>query len=168
VPGFGATIRAKRKPLMTQVEFGKACAVSQSLVSQWERDESMPTGEQLVMIARVLKCSVEDLVIGVDPQYDQQRREIGGAVPQTEAGAHGAHQESRSKSADAARDRPLPQPKGHDPQHETATRLERAKTIIDDLLADVRRAADRQRVARQTPVARTPAPRHPRGARAGR
>lgn len=71
---LGKSIRARRKPLMNQTVFGERMGITQSSVSQWERGESTPDAKQLVKIAAVLRCSVEDLVVGVDDDYDRLRR----------------------------------------------------------------------------------------------
>jgi transcriptional regulator with XRE-family HTH domain len=61
---------------MTQDELGQRLGVSQALVSQWERNETTPSAIQLVQIAVVLACGVEDLVAGADQQYDRWRRDL--------------------------------------------------------------------------------------------
>jgi putative transcriptional regulator len=73
VTHIGAAIRAKRKPQMTQGEFAARLGLTQPSVSAWERGDSMPTADTLPKIARILGCSVDDLVIGLDPQYDAAR-----------------------------------------------------------------------------------------------
>jgi transcriptional regulator with XRE-family HTH domain len=70
---IGAAIKAKRKPLMTQGEFAAKLGLTQPSVSAWEREDSMPTADILPKIARILKCSVDDLVIGLDAEYDRVR-----------------------------------------------------------------------------------------------
>ncbi len=74
--GLGATIRARRKPLMTQGEFAKRLGLSQPSVSDWERDESLPPSDLLPHIALLLGCTVEDLVSGIDTRYDESRRQF--------------------------------------------------------------------------------------------
>jgi len=58
---------------MTQGDFADRLGLTQPSISAWERDEALPSADQLPRIARVLGCSVEDLVVGVDPAYDRLR-----------------------------------------------------------------------------------------------
>ena len=86
---IGAAIKAKRKPLMTQGEFAARLGLTQPSVSAWEREESMPMVDLLPRIARVLGCSVEDLVVGLDPAYDETRVTSSGS-PMVQAGPSNA------------------------------------------------------------------------------
>jgi len=72
--GIGEAIKALRKPRLTQDEFAEKLGLSQSSISQWERGDSLPSADLLPKIARVLDCSVEDLVVGVDAAYDRVRK----------------------------------------------------------------------------------------------
>jgi transcriptional regulator with XRE-family HTH domain len=43
---------------------------SQSTAYRWAKPGNPPTGDVLIQMAKVLGCSVEDLLIDVDPAYD--------------------------------------------------------------------------------------------------
>lgn len=47
---------------LTQTEVAKMLGVSQSTVSMWESGESKPRTEKLVALARLYKCTVDDLL----------------------------------------------------------------------------------------------------------
>jgi transcriptional regulator with XRE-family HTH domain len=76
---LGAAIRARRKPLMTQDVFGERLGVSQALVSQWERGETMPDAYQLAQIAGLLHCNADVFLNGLDPSYDAAQTHPRGA-----------------------------------------------------------------------------------------
>ncbi|EIV2275082.1 helix-turn-helix domain-containing protein [Klebsiella pneumoniae] len=66
---IGERIRARRKDLNhTQRTLAKALKISHVSVSQWERDDSEPTGKNLFALSRILKCSPTWILFGDDEQ----------------------------------------------------------------------------------------------------
>ncbi|MDG9671849.1 helix-turn-helix transcriptional regulator [Hahella aquimaris] len=60
---LGQRIRERRKELeLTQAKVGKLVGVSSVSVTQWEKDETSPRGENLVKLAKVLDCEVDWLL----------------------------------------------------------------------------------------------------------
>ena len=65
--------------IRTQKAFGELLGVPQAQVSDWENDRySVLEVSSLIKLAKALRCSVDDLLAGVDPEYD--RIQEGGAV----------------------------------------------------------------------------------------
>ena len=65
--------------LRTQKALVELLGVPQSQVSEWEHDRSAILDiSSLIKLAKVLHCSVDELLAGVDPDYDRIRE--GGAV----------------------------------------------------------------------------------------
>ena len=63
---LGKKLRIIRKDrCISQKELAEGLKVSQSVVSQWESGEVMPTVENLYGICKILKCS-SDLLLGLD------------------------------------------------------------------------------------------------------
>jgi transcriptional regulator with XRE-family HTH domain len=87
---IGAAIKAKRKPLMTQGEFAARLGLTQPSVSAWEREESLPTADILPKIARVLGCSLDDLMSGIDGEYDRTRTVTSSGSPPVQTGSSNA------------------------------------------------------------------------------
>lgn len=66
---IGERIRARRKDLNhTQRTLAKALKISHVSVSQWERDDSEPTGKNLFALSKILKCSPTWILFGDDDQ----------------------------------------------------------------------------------------------------
>ena len=66
---IGERIRARRKDLNhTQRTLAKALKISHVSVSQWERDDSEPTGKNLFALSKILKCSPSWILFGDDEQ----------------------------------------------------------------------------------------------------
>ncbi|HHT5345806.1 TPA: helix-turn-helix domain-containing protein [Raoultella planticola] len=64
---IGERIRARRKDLnYTQRTLAKALKISHVSVSQWERDDSEPTGKNLFALSKILKCSPTWILFGDD------------------------------------------------------------------------------------------------------
>ncbi|HBR3463180.1 LexA family transcriptional regulator [Klebsiella pneumoniae] len=62
---MGERIRARRKELkIRQAALGKMVGVSNVAISQWERSETEPNGENLLALARALQCSPDFLLKG--------------------------------------------------------------------------------------------------------
>lgn len=53
-------LREKRQ--ISQIELSKSIGVSQGAVSQWETGQSLPRAELLPKIAKVLDCTVDELL----------------------------------------------------------------------------------------------------------
>lgn len=68
-----AEIRRALRPRLKQGDLAEIMGVAQSAVSKWENGETTPSASQLPKIATTLRCSVEDLVVGVDATYDRLR-----------------------------------------------------------------------------------------------
>lgn len=64
---IGERIRARRKELkFTQRTLAKALKISHVSVSQWERDDSEPTGKNLFALTKVLQCTPTWILFGDD------------------------------------------------------------------------------------------------------
>jgi SOS-response transcriptional repressor LexA len=62
---MGERIRARRKELkIRQAALGKMVGVSNAAISQWEREETEPKGENLLSLAKALRCSPNYLLKG--------------------------------------------------------------------------------------------------------
>lgn len=62
---FGERIRARRKDLgLTQKSLAKTLKLSDVSISQWERDESEPTGKNLHALSKALRCSPTWILFG--------------------------------------------------------------------------------------------------------
>jgi len=65
----GTRIRNRRKELnYTQRSLAQALQVSHVSVSQWERDDSEPTGKNLFKLSRILRCSPTWILFGEENQ----------------------------------------------------------------------------------------------------
>lgn len=61
--GDGYVIRTRREAKgLTQGQLAKAMGVDQTAVSQWERGETLPRAERLPDLARILGCSIDQLL----------------------------------------------------------------------------------------------------------
>ena len=47
---------------LTQAEVAKALNVGQSAVAAWEADKALPRADKLINIAKLLNCSIEELL----------------------------------------------------------------------------------------------------------
>ncbi len=84
---LGQNIRRLRRDagLDTQKALADLLGVPQPQVSDWENDRySVLETLTLVKIAKGLRCSVDELLVGVDPDYDRVREACGvaGAAPE--------------------------------------------------------------------------------------
>ena len=71
--------------LRTQKAFADLLGVPPSQVSDWENDRfAVPEVSGLIKLAKAFHCSVDELLAGVDPDYDRIRE--GGAVGAVPAG----------------------------------------------------------------------------------
>ncbi len=56
-------IASRRKQLgLSQYDLAKMLGVDQTAVHNWERGKAMPTAKRLPAIAKILNCSVDDLL----------------------------------------------------------------------------------------------------------
>lgn len=77
--GLGRKIQERREALkLTQTALGDLVGRGQSAVSQWENEESTPDGVLLISIAHALTWTVDDLIEGVNGDYDHWRRDLLG------------------------------------------------------------------------------------------
>ncbi|PPC64167.1 LexA family transcriptional repressor [Pantoea sp. ICBG 1758] len=61
----GSRIRFRRRQLkLTQKDVAEYLGISASAVTQWERDVTVPSGENLLRLSQVLSCSPEWIVSG--------------------------------------------------------------------------------------------------------
>ncbi len=73
--GLGATIKQRREALdMQQGELAEIVGVEQSSASAWESEKTLPRADKLPRIAIALRCSVGELVRGIDTRYDEARK----------------------------------------------------------------------------------------------
>jgi len=64
---FGARLLRRRKELkLSQAALGKLVQVAHVTISQWERDETQPTGKRLFALSKALQCSPTWLMFGDD------------------------------------------------------------------------------------------------------
>lgn len=62
---IGDRIRARRKELkLSQVKLAFLVGVSNVAISQWERDETEPTGDNLLSLSSALKCQPQFIIRG--------------------------------------------------------------------------------------------------------
>ena len=63
--------------ISTLPAFAERLGVTDAQLSDWENDRYVLLRVRtLVRIAKVLRCSVDDLLVGVDPEYDRARRVV--------------------------------------------------------------------------------------------
>lgn len=64
-------LRLASPKVKTQRALAEAMDVLQSQLSDWERERyGMPDLVTIMKMAKALEVTVEDLVVGVDPEYD--------------------------------------------------------------------------------------------------
>ncbi|HGJ5877091.1 MAG TPA: helix-turn-helix domain-containing protein [Arsenophonus sp.] len=62
---IGQRIRLRRKELeLTQKQLGKKVGVSHVAISQWEKEETEPNGDNLLSLADALMCTPEYIIRG--------------------------------------------------------------------------------------------------------
>jgi len=71
--GFGKNVKRIRLNLdMKQKALAARLGVNQATVSGWESDKrGVPEGPTLLRFAKALGCSIDELLLGVDPEYDE-------------------------------------------------------------------------------------------------
>ena len=83
--------RLRQEAFQTQAAFAKHLNVPQTQVSDWENDRyAVLETLTLVKIAKALRCSVDQLLAGVDPEYDcmlqMEARRVSGRRTRPRAG----------------------------------------------------------------------------------
>jgi transcriptional regulator with XRE-family HTH domain len=62
---FGQRLKERRKELgLTQKDIGKRAGVTHAAISQWEKEDSSPTGANLFALSKALKCDPVWLIEG--------------------------------------------------------------------------------------------------------
>lgn len=76
---FGANVqRLRKKAGLSQKELADRLEVTQPQVSAWENDRfGTPTGDTLFRFAKAIGCTIEELLTGLDADYD---RIVSGAI----------------------------------------------------------------------------------------
>lgn len=64
---------ARQKAGLTQKQVATAINVNQSAVAQWESGSTQPRTNKLLELAKLLKCSVETLLIKDEVEQDIQK-----------------------------------------------------------------------------------------------
>ncbi|AYB49589.1 MAG: LexA family transcriptional regulator [Candidatus Hamiltonella defensa (Ceratovacuna japonica)] len=76
---FGQRLRERRKELgITQKYLAKGVEVSHVTISQWEKEETSPKGENLYSLCRELKCQPDWLLYGKD---DPKEAAVANMIP---------------------------------------------------------------------------------------
>ncbi|NIF21781.1 helix-turn-helix domain-containing protein [Candidatus Pantoea multigeneris] len=79
---IGDRIRLRRKSLqLTQKALAAQLAVSHVAVSQWEKEETQPRGENLLRLAEVLSCAPAWLIDGEGQVFVFPSTETGQQIP---------------------------------------------------------------------------------------
>ena len=96
--GFGANLRSRREAAGLQSnELAARLRVKPPVISKWELTSIMPESPTLLRLAKALNCSVDELLIGVDAEYDKllanrdltrQTGDQKSALPPRTGGAH--------------------------------------------------------------------------------
>jgi len=78
VSKFGDNLaRLRRRAQLSGRELAKALGVTAPVISKIETGRTgMPGGTMLMRIAKALNCTVDELLDGVDPDYDKLRRDL--------------------------------------------------------------------------------------------
>lgn len=93
VGSIGANIRQRRiaAGFQSQGEFAAKIGERQARVSDWERGRyAVPDLDTLIAIAKALACGLDDLVAGVDAEYDKSRSDPARHTRTGTSSAHGA------------------------------------------------------------------------------
>lgn len=92
VGSFGRNVKALMKLRdVSQETLQTALDVKQGTLSDWLRDRrGLPEGPTLLKFAKVLKVRVEDLIVGVDPEYDQICQSLSAGTARPHAGTERA------------------------------------------------------------------------------
>ncbi|HBQ0465328.1 TPA: helix-turn-helix domain-containing protein [Klebsiella aerogenes] len=101
---LGSRLLRRRKELkLSQAALGKLVKVAHVTISQWERDETQPTGKRLFALSQALQCTPTWLMFGDEEQtpaepiaseqieLSEQHKELirlFDALPESEQNAH--------------------------------------------------------------------------------
>jgi len=84
---FGQNVRRLRKQSgLSQGDLAAKMGVKQGTLSDWERDRrGLPEAPTLLKVAKAMGCSVDDLLVGVDADYDLSRHTASPDSPHADA-----------------------------------------------------------------------------------
>lgn len=57
------TPELRKKKDLTQMQLAQLLGVDRSTVAKWETGEALPTADKLPRIAKILDCSIDDLLV---------------------------------------------------------------------------------------------------------
>lgn len=100
--------RLRRQADLTQAALGDRLGVGQGAVSKWESGETEPDASALPQLALIVGALLDDVLEGVDPQYDSRRDLLRQARDQR-LGSHLGGPTDVPASAERARLRELEQ-----------------------------------------------------------
>jgi transcriptional regulator with XRE-family HTH domain len=73
---FGENLRRVRKAAnLSARELATRVGVTPPVMSKWETQKGLPEGPTLLKLAKALSVSIDELLAGVDPEYDMVREE---------------------------------------------------------------------------------------------
>ncbi|WGL95987.1 helix-turn-helix domain-containing protein [Arsenophonus nasoniae] len=73
IKSIGERIKLRRKEFgLTQKQLGKKVGVSHVAISQWEKEETEPNGDNLLSLADALMCSPEYIIRGTSKSEPAQ------------------------------------------------------------------------------------------------
>ncbi|MFS1583701.1 MAG: helix-turn-helix domain-containing protein [Candidatus Arsenophonus phytopathogenicus] len=77
IKSIGQRIRLRRKELqLTQKQLGKRVGVSHVAISQWEKEETEPNGDNLLSLADALMCTPEYIIRGTaTTKFNQEQND---------------------------------------------------------------------------------------------
>lgn len=67
---------ARDRAGLSQAAVATALGLEQAAISKWETGRALPETARLVRFAGLVRCPVEDLVVGIDHAYDRWRRDL--------------------------------------------------------------------------------------------
>lgn len=77
--------RLRKRPELNirAVDLAERMSVTKPVISNWEnwKGDSLPDGQTLLRLAKALGASVDDLLEGVDPDYDAARAKTNPVTP---------------------------------------------------------------------------------------
>lgn len=76
---FGDNVRRLRqRARLNSAQLAETVGVTRPVVSKWEKNRTgLPETPTLFRIAKALRCTVEELLEGIDEEYDRIRRDLG-------------------------------------------------------------------------------------------
>lgn len=75
--GYGAQIKKYREAAgLLQSDVARHFGISPQAVQQWESDDTVPRGRRLAELAKILKCTVSDLMFGNGIKYIEETRQL--------------------------------------------------------------------------------------------